>query len=187
MRVLREIIERNSKHIKSCDRQPRFIRGLAYTSKFLRDLNEHPAVLNVLSSFAGQPLVPHYMPSNYAHINIGRPPPSASEPSPPVDQWHADSVPFVLIIILSDLQDMQGGELQCVRRKCREAGFALIEETQNNVPASELLNVSYEKKGYALFMQGSEIVHHVTGVTKVSANVPEKHDSPYSPYFHVMY
>lgn len=167
VRVLREIIERNKKYVKSSARQPAYLRGMAYTSKFIRDLNEHPRVLEMLSKHAGFPVVPHYLPMNYAHINLGHPPPKAGEVNKyPVDQWHADSVPFVLIIILSDMTDMVGGELQCVKRVGREAGFELIEKTNNNVDPKDLLNVSYEKQGYGLFMQGREIVHHVTPVQK---------------------
>jgi len=163
--VLRRILERNQRLLRTCQRIPSFIRGMAYTSRFIRDLNESPVVLEALSRFAGQKLLPHYLGMNYSHTNFGRlPKPGTLLNEIPVDQWHTDSVPFVLIIILSDLSGMVGGELQCIRRKGRAAGFELIERTQNHVDAADLLNVSYEKKGYALFMQGSEIVHHVTSV-----------------------
>lgn len=165
VRVLREILARNQKHVRSCDRIPNYIRGLAYTSKFIRDFNESPDVLRLLSAFAGQRLLPHYLTMNYSHTNIGKTAAVAGVKNDvPVDKWHTDSVPFVLIIILSDLTDMVGGELQCVRCKGREAGFALIDETGNNVDEKDLLNVNYQKMGYGLFMQGSEIVHHVTPV-----------------------
>jgi hypothetical protein len=166
VRVLREILARNMDLVRSSERIPSYIRGLAHTSKFIRDLNECPLVLDVLSECAGYRVIPHYLPMNYAHTNFGMLPKSHDVKSVPVDQWHVDSVPFVLIIILSDMTDMIGGELQCIKRVGREAGFKLIEETKNEVSDSEMLTVSYQKQGYCLFMQGSEIVHHVTAVKK---------------------
>ncbi len=172
VRVLRDIVARNMKYARTSERQPTHLRGLAYTSKFIRDLNEDPRVIALISKLAGQPLIPHYLPMNYAHVNVGKLPkdPTAAA-NAPVDMWHADSVPFVVIVILSDMKDMVGGELQCVRRKGRPAAFDLIKQTDNHVEPKDLLNVSYERQGYALFMQGSEIVHHVTGVIKVN-NTP---------------
>ena len=170
VKVLRQILDRNTKYFRASDRQPTYMRGLAYTSKFIRALNEHPRVLELVSKYAGQPVVPHYLPMNYAHTNIGRLPKQNEVNTRPVDQWHADSVPFVLIIILSDLTGMVGGELECVKRSNKDAGFALIEATKNNVPPEDLLQVSYQKQGYALFMQGTEIVHHVKPVQQVRRN-----------------
>lgn len=166
VRVLREILARNHNLVKSAERQPSYIRGLAYTSKFIRALNEHPRVLDVLSQYAGHRVVPHYMPMNYGHVNYGQLPKEGEVNTRPVDQWHADSVPFVLIVILSDMTDMEGGELECVKRAGRQAGFDLLAETNNSPPKTDLLSVSYERQGYALFMQGSDIIHHVTPVQK---------------------
>ena len=33
----------------------------------------------------------------------------------PVDKWHLDSVPFVMVLILSDLEGMVGGDLKVAR------------------------------------------------------------------------
>jgi hypothetical protein len=89
------------------------------------------------------------------------------------------------VIIISDLQGAVGGELQLIKQE-KKAAFELLAKTNNNVPADQLLNacilyylwkhllravqVNYLEKGYGIFMQGSEIVHHVTSVTK--ANEP---------------
>jgi len=135
-------------------------------SKFIKDLNESKYLLDHISSFAGMPLVPHYLHMNYSHTNFGLLPKEGELNTIPVDQWHTDSVPFVLIIILSDMEGMVGGELQCIRRRGRKAGFDLLAATDNNVDSKDLLNINYERQGYGLFMQGAEIVHHVTPVQK---------------------
>jgi hypothetical protein len=75
-------------------------------------------------------------------------------------------VPFVLILILSDLTGIEGGELQCVRRRGHKEGFELLEKHGGQLLASEILSCSYEAIGFGLLMQGIDIVHHVTEVRR---------------------
>jgi len=194
IRVLRGIISSHGGLAQSNARIPCMIRNLGYVSPWIRAFNECPVLLSHLGKLAGLHLQPTYQHGSYSHVNFGVLPPggeigaegtadAAASAAPalvdgesdeqrarrlqvPVDQWHADSVPFVLIIILSEMQGMVGGELECVRRKGREEGMKLIAETHNRVPESELLRVSYERMGYALFQQGCDIVHHVTPVLR---------------------
>merc|ERR1719262_689842 len=60
---------------------------------------------------------------------------------------------------------MEGGELQIVKAQKDEA-YALIEATEDNIPADRLQTVSYEKSGACILVQGSEMVHRVTAVKK---------------------
>lgn len=60
-----------------------------------------------------------------------------------IDQWHFDSVPYVLIILLSDPTTFEGGILEF--------------EYDNKINQVDFPNI-----GYAFFMKGSEIRHHVT-------------------------
>jgi len=198
IRVLRAIISSNVGLVQSSARIPCLMRNLGYVSEWVRRFNECPVLLSHLSKLAGMQLQPSYHHGTYSHTNIGVLPPAEEMSKPshlrrpnlaPVDQWHVDAVPFVLILILSDMEGMEGGELECVRRKGKEAGMKLIADTNNNVPEEDLLRVSYERMGYALFMQGCEIVHHVTPVLKakeprvtvvnsympISHHVPDRH------------
>lgn len=43
-------------------------------------------------------------------VNFGKAGVNAS-----VDKWHFDSVDYVLVVILSDIEDMVGGELEVLR------------------------------------------------------------------------
>lgn len=160
--VLSKIIEENLSKGKSFgvgNRTPMSLRGLAFSSKFIRDFNECPILLNFLSKLAGLQLIPHTYVSSYSHCNIG-----AVGDNVPVDQWHADSVPFVLVILMSDLgPSAQGGELQVIKMP-REESFRVLTETSGNIPNEFLVNVKYPGVGWALFMQGSHMVHHVTPV-----------------------
>jgi hypothetical protein len=174
IRVLRGIISSHGGLAQSNQRIACMIRNLGYVSPWIRAFNECPVLLEHISRLAGMRLEATYHHGSYSHVNFGVLPPkdsSALAPGPPgetdaeraarlqvpVDQWHADSVPFVLIIVLSDMEGMVGGEIECVRRRGREAGMKLIAETGNRVPESELLRVSYERMGFALFMQGCEM------------------------------
>ena len=73
------------------------MRGLAYVSKFIRDFNRCPMIAERMSIFAGKSLNSHAMPMNYSHVNIGVP--GAGKK---VDQWHLDSVGYVLVILMKN-------------------------------------------------------------------------------------
>ena len=169
MVAIRGIIDRHMDLERSSGRIKRHLRGLAYTSKWVRAWNECPVMLDHVSRLAGIRLVPHYMHSNYAHTNLSAPAPKPGEPTSPtgetpVDSWHVDSVPFVLVVVCSDMTDMVGGTLQVVRRVGREAALELLHATANNIPSSELMEARYVQGGYGIFMQGCALLHRVTPV-----------------------
>ena len=61
---------------------------------------------SVWASVATEPVT-----MNHAHTNFGFPGVSQA-----VDQWHVDVVDYVFVVILSDITDMQGGELQVLSK-----------------------------------------------------------------------
>jgi hypothetical protein len=110
-------------------------------------------------------LVPHYIVGSMAHTNI-----SLNNPNGPqsIDAWHVDSVPFVLIVVVSMDEQAVGGELEVVKRDglkaCREAVQAGLSE-------EDKLVVPYVRAGHGLVMQGSRLMHRVKGVA-AGARVP---------------
>ena len=60
-----------------------------------------------------------------AHINFGK-----IDPNYEADKWHFDSVDYVLVIVLSDVQGMDGGNLEVLNMDLgsREAVEALRQE-----------------------------------------------------------
>ena len=176
--VLKNIIKQNLSNAKSFgvgSRVPMSLRNLGYSSQFIRDFTECPVLLNFLSKCAGKKLKTHTYLSSYSHCNIG-----IIGSNVPVDQWHCDSVPFVLVILMSDMTGAEGGTLQVIK-KPRSQAFKLIKETNNNIDPKDLLDVEYPGQGYAIFMQGSHFAHHVTPVknakepriTMVNSYMPE--------------
>ena len=95
-----------------------------------------------------------------AQMNVGK-----VGSSTKVDQWHFDSINFVGVVILSDIEDMVGGELEVLRCPRNISENRLLEKNfEKN--EKDKLTVSYKSKGYCIAVQGSELCHHVTPVTK---------------------
>jgi len=102
------------------------------------------------------------MPLNYSHINVG-----AVGADQPIDPWHMDSVDYVMVVIVSDITDMEGGELQVIMHP-HEKAFELLHN--NQLTDKDIINANYKAAGYCMFMQGSKMVHHVSPV--ISAREP---------------
>jgi hypothetical protein len=107
------------------------LRGVSYRSSFLRGFSESHELKNLACGLTGESLVMHPMISNQAHINWGVPC-GESEKVVAVDQWHKDSVSHVLIVLMTDMTDAVGGELEFIMRPTGEA-FRLLKETGNKV------------------------------------------------------
>lgn len=97
-------------------------------SKYLEDFIHDESFLSKVSEIAGEPLCPATFGSHMAQVNFGR----VGESSE-VDVWHFDSVDYVLVVILSDITDMVGGELQVLRKNLGGVE-ATLEVTKNGVP-----------------------------------------------------
>jgi len=138
-------------------RQPESLRGLSMRSKWT---NEFVNSLDSLASkLAGTRVESHTMMMNRGHINYGK-----VESGLVVDQWHFDSVTYVFVIMVSDPPE-EGGDLQLLISS-KETAFKLLESTENNPSEEHLLNVKFPAAGYACFLEGSKVVHHVTPVLK---------------------
>jgi len=163
VRALQSVIDANRQFAKSNPRIPRCIRGLGYRSKFARDLNFDPQVINLLSAMAGKPVAPHGMHMNMSHVNLGRPV-KKGEPPVIVDQWHVDSVDYVCVIIMSDLSKSIGGDLQVLCKKGVRDNADFL--SKGVTPDLEHLvrTIQYPGKGHAIFIRGSQVLHRITPI-----------------------
>lgn len=159
VQVVTEIIRRNMSHTRGSERSPTYLRGLGYTSQFIRDLNECPRLAQFVSRIAGITLIPHAMLANYSHVNIGKVGVSKN-----VDSWHVDSVPFVLVTVLSDQTGSQGGALQMIKQNGLDDARKVVADAKGNPEPKDVITVPYLGPGSGLFMQGSKIMHRVTPV-----------------------
>ncbi len=105
VRAARQSIQENQEILKqSSDRILHCVRGLGSVSHFHRELAHCPELLSLFSALARDELSAHTFVNNISHSNIGH-----IQAGRPVDKWHTDSVDYVVVIILSDLTDMQVG------------------------------------------------------------------------------
>lgn len=157
VQALRTVIASNERFAGSNNRQPKSLRGIGYRSQFIRDFTYSPEMLQHLSKCTGKKLYPHDMPMNVAQINFGK---IGGERA---DVWHVDSVPYVMVLLLSDATDMVGGKLQVARISDPLKALDLIYE-HGELPEHLVDTVNYPAPGYCIFMQGSRIAHAVTRV-----------------------
>jgi len=135
-----------------------FVRGLGYTSRFMRDFTYDPSVTQLLSDIARDQLGVHTMTMSVGHTNVGQ-----VATGRPVDKWHVDSTDYVLITIISDIEEMKGGLLRVLQQP-DSSGRHFQELLLKGVPQELVETVKYTGPGYAIFMQGSKILHAVTPV-----------------------
>ncbi len=139
--ILEKIIKNNMQYLQTNKRTANYIRGIGYRSHFIRELCYNPSILEYLQRLTGITLIPHYLLSNIAHVNIG------IDNNKDVDEWHYDSVPYVLIILLSEPTTFEGGILEY--------------EKDGNIHV-----VDFPHVGNAFFMKGSSLKHRVTRILK---------------------
>jgi len=167
VKVFKRIIEASEETMAICTpRNPKIIRGLGFTSQFVKDFNESKEVLNHLGTFANVPIAAHPMTTNYSQINYGEPPNEDEEDAKPADVWHLDSVDYVLVVMLTD--GFEGGELLVSNM---DPNIAMERIRANDLPDDLTSKIKYTAPGYGVFMQGCRIAHAVGAVTKGSTRL----------------
>merc|ERR1711957_166841 len=111
VKALKAIVLKHAHLAKTNPRQAAALRGLAYKSKFIRDMMSDQKLLAFYSKLAGQPVCFSSFSMGSPQANLGK----ISKVRKDVDKWHFDSVDFVMVIILSDMDDMVGGELEVLK------------------------------------------------------------------------
>ena len=111
----------------------REIRGAARYNKFIKEFWESAEVSAAASDAIGMEVGPT-MELELGHTNFQMPQSSMGENA--VDGWHYDSnCPFVIIVMLSETEGMEGGE----------TGFATADGTE--------MRIRYPGPGWAVAMQ----------------------------------
>ena len=139
VKEIRTIIENHKDLIKSSERQKQVIRGLAYKSKFIRDFIYDKTFLSHIRKMANKPLCPHSFGTHSVQVNIG----STEFSNAEVDKWHLDSVDFVLVIIVSDMEGMEGGELEILQMNLNGQESTEMLRRKGGPPRENVIAVSY--------------------------------------------
>jgi len=161
VQVIKNIILRERAHANRNHRNVE-LRGLYYLSPFIRDLMTNEIVLDHLSKMAGEPILPHFLLMDAPSVNFGKPCNSTESDTKckVVDHWHFDSVSYVGVILVSDLEGMVGGDLEVIRSDDKWEAINALNESES----VDSVTVKYGESGNCVFVQGSEILHHVTPV-----------------------
>lgn len=108
-----------------------------------------PRLAAICSELAGLPLAAHPMRFEHCHVNL-----QAADDDAPVDGWHQDYVPFVLVCVIARDGGPPPGEVGSGRLVTRDAGAFALEP------------------GDAVLMQGSHVWHmaeRVVGGDRITA------------------
>jgi len=158
VKAVHDIVLRE-KHLAHVNHRNTELRGLYYLSPFIRDLMTCTELLNHLGKFIGEPIVPHFLSMDAPSVNFGK----INVTEEVVDHWHFDSVAYVAVILVSDLEDMVGGDLQVIKQEKFEA-ISTLNKTRGHIDEDRLVTVDYKESGFSILVQGSQILHHVTKV-----------------------
>jgi len=158
--VIRKIVERETPTVEPSRGSRIGIRGLYFSSPWVRDLHSCPQVLDHVSNIVGEKVViTHNLPSA-PHINSSVPGAKGA-----AEFWHWDSIGFVGNFLITDTNDMDGGDLEIIKKEKYAGMKALVE---GNLRANDIEKVSYEAPGKMVLAQGSEILHHVTPIKSLN-------------------
>lgn len=134
---------------------PSKMRGTAYRSQFIRDFCLSEELVGFLSSVGGMDLVPTSYPHELAQLNF--PPVDSSKP---IVGWHHDKNAFVLVLMLHDPAEVEGGDLQYFDGT-RYEGYDLL-ATGEDIPSERQVVPQFPGAGYGVLMQGSTLLHRAT-------------------------
>ncbi len=146
------------------DRTASYLAGGVYRSSFLRDLCNCPQVTAFMSEIAGCELLPHTMPSQQVYINY-----APEDLGKAVDTWHTDSIGFDSVLLVTDPASFSGGQFQFFVGTRHEAAALLRSSPENltaataqDLPAQRVVSVPFPAAGYAVFQQGTMVVHRAS-------------------------
>ena len=134
----------------------------------MRDFCNAPEVTAHMSRIAGCALLAHSMPSQQAYINY-----APDDIAKAVDTWHTDGIGLDYVLMLSDPRALEGGLFQFFEGTRTEAARfletrveGLVEANARDLPAERISSVHFPAAGYAIFQQGSHVVHRATALTR---------------------
>jgi len=156
VKVMREIVLRNRPSGGPSRGSRVALRGLYYTSPWVRDLHNCPELLGAVSAYAGEQLVPTHHINAAPQVNFSVPGRKGA-----AEFWHWDSISYVANFLLNDPDEVEGGELEIIRMEKFAGMDALV---GGRLPANAVEKMNYGPPGKAVLCQGSEILHHVTPV-----------------------
>ena len=173
VRAMRDVALALASQSRTSDRTANYVTGAVYRSRFFRDFCNAPEIAEFMSHLAGCRLAAHSMPSQQTYINY-----APKEVGKAVDTWHTDGIGFDYVLLLTDPQSFDGGKFQFFRGTRDEAAEILKLPTSHlteaiaaDLPEHRVETVEMPAAGYAVFQQGSHIVHRATGMHRAGERI----------------
>jgi len=148
----------------STERTSACVRGYEPLEKLVESVRF--ALEEKMSRIVGRSMRVHPITFERAHVNVQR-----AAQTKPVDNWHIDSTPFVLVTVLTNHEDDAGGSL-------------LVQTTKNE--GGGQVCAKLKRPGQAMLMQGSHMWHcaeasrtgrRLTMVTSFFCDAPNVYDT----------
>ena len=159
VKVMRDTARSLQKFAVNCERIENMVRGGVYQSRFLRDFCLCSEVTEFISDIFGAPVAPHTMPLHLGHLNF-----APEDLTRPVDKWHHDTLSLDYVLMLSDPNQLSGGEFQYftgTREQAKE-----MTDRGEAIPPEQVVSARFPGAGYAIALHGYMVVHRATRLTR---------------------
>lgn len=151
-------------HKQGGNRIERMTRGGCYRSRWLRDLCTSPELTEHMASIYGVPVHPHAMPLHLGHLNF-----EPTEINTAVDKWHHDTLPLDFVLMVTDPNEMAGGEFEYfLGTKAEAAALAANGETP---PRDRVVAPTFPGPGYAIALHGDMVVHRAAPLANLAERI----------------
>ena len=117
-----------------------------------------------ISDIFGAPVAPHSMPLHLGHLNY-----APDDLNRAVDKWHHDTLSLDYVLMLSDPNQLAGGDFQYFRGTRDEA--KQIADSGQSIPEERAVSPEFPGAGYAIVLHGNMVVHRATKLTRPAERI----------------
>lgn len=151
-------------HKPAGNRIERVTRGGCYRSRWLRDLCTSTELTAHMASIYGVAVHPHAMPLHLGHLNF-----EPTKINTAVDKWHHDTLPLDFVLMVTDPNEMAGGEFEYfLGTKAEAADLAAAGATP---PQARVVAPRFPGAGYAIALHGDMVVHRAAPLSNLAERI----------------
>lgn len=151
-------------HKPAGNRIERMTRGGCYRSRWLRDLCLSPDLTEHMAGIYRTEIHPHVMPLHLGHLNY-----EPTEIRTAVDKWHHDTLPLDFVLMVTDPNEMDGGEFEYFLGTKAEA--AALAADGSTPPSDRVVAPTFPGPGYAIALHGDMVVHRAAPLSNLAERI----------------
>ncbi len=151
-------------HKPAGDRIERMTRGGCYRSRWLRDFCLSPELTEHMAAIYGVPVHPHAMPLHLGHLNY-----EPTKINTAVDKWHHDTLPLDFVLMVTDPNEMAGGEFEYFLGT--KADAAALAANSDTPPRDRVVAPTFPGPGYAIALHGDMVVHRAAPLSNLAERI----------------